>query len=64
MQLYIDGVLDAETVGPTGPKSAAPQLRIGCIQSVTTRCFAGDLDDVRIYGLPISAIGIVDLAVE
>lgn len=48
MRLYLDGVQQAATTGPTGTRSALPALRLGGIQS-GGGFLAGTLDDVRLY---------------
>jgi hypothetical protein len=62
MQLYVDGILQASTNGPFGPKSSPPYLRMGSIQTGVSGGFlAGTLDDVQIFGRVLSAseIGVV-----
>lgn len=50
MELYLDGVLEASANGPTGPKSAPPDLRIGSLQTgVAGGFFNGTIDDVEIF---------------
>jgi len=50
MQLLVDGVLQASTLGPTGAKTSPPNLRLGSLQTGVTNGFlAGALDEVRIY---------------
>ena len=50
MQIYIDGAFDAATVGPTGARTAPPNLRLACIQTGTGGGFlAGNLCDVALY---------------
>jgi hypothetical protein len=48
MKLYVDGVLEADAVGPAGTRLAPRRLTLGRIQ---TDCnfFAGSLGDVRLY---------------
>lgn len=56
MQLYVDGVLQASTNGPFGPKTSPPDLRIGSIQTGVAGGFlAGTIDDVQIFGRVLSA---------
>ena len=56
MQLYVDGVMEASTTGPPGPKTSPPDLRLGSIQTgVTGGYFAGTLDDVQIFDRVLSA---------
>jgi len=56
MQLYVDGVLQASTNGPFGPKISPPNLRIGSIQTGVTGGFlAGAFEDVQIFGRVLGA---------
>lgn len=48
MELFINGRLEASTVGPTGTRDEAPALRIGSLQSGVNH-FEGSIDDVRIH---------------
>jgi len=51
MQLYVDGGLQASTIGPTGTRIAPPSLRLGSIQPGYAGGFlAGTIDDVRLFG--------------
>jgi hypothetical protein len=55
MQLFVDGVMQAATIGPTGPKAAPPSLRIGSIQAAYSGGFlAGTIDDVQLFGRVLS----------
>jgi len=50
MQLFVDGVLQADAMGPTGPKTSPPNLRLGSLQTGVVNGFLGGvLDEVRIY---------------
>jgi O-glycosyl hydrolase len=50
MQLYVDGVFQASTTGPTGTRSAPPSLRLGSIQAGYAGGFlAGTIDDVQLF---------------
>jgi hypothetical protein len=56
MQLYVDGVLQANATGPFGPKVSPPSLRIGSIQTGAVGGFlAGTIDDVQIFNRVLSA---------
>ena len=60
MQLYVDGQLQATTNGPTGTRSAPPNLRIGSIQTGYAGGYlAGTIDDVRLFNRTLSATEIV-----
>ena len=60
MQLYVDGQLQATTIGPTGTRSAPPNLRIGSIQTGYAGGYlAGAIDDVRLFNRTLSATEIV-----
>jgi hypothetical protein len=48
MNLYIDGVLDAGTTGPTGVRTNSPSLRIGSLQTGVD-FFPGSISDVVMY---------------
>jgi hypothetical protein len=50
MNLYLDGALQATTIGPAGTKAAPPMLRIGSLQTgVAGGFFLGSIDDVQIF---------------
>jgi len=50
MKVFVDGALQTTAVGPTAPRTAAPSLRIGSIQTGSGAGFlAGAFDDVRLY---------------
>ena len=56
MKLYLDGSLQTSTTGPTGTKAAAPNLRIGALQTLVAGSFlAGTMDDVQIFSRVFSA---------
>lgn len=62
MNLYVDGVLQATTTGPTGPRLASAGLRIGAIQTGGSGSFlAGIVDDVRLYNYVLSSNEIIAL---
>jgi hypothetical protein len=48
MQVYVDGVLRGSGTGPTGSRTAPPNLRIGSLQTANN-FLNGTLDDVRLY---------------
>lgn len=50
MQIYIDGALDSSLTGPTGPRHAPPNLRVGSIQTGVTGGFLlANLSDIAVY---------------
>ena len=60
MQLYADGQLQVATIGPTGTRSAPPNLRLGSIQSGYGGGFlAGTIDDVRLFNRTLSAAEVI-----
>jgi len=61
MRVYVDGLLEAGTNGPTGVRSAPSFLRLGGLQS-GGGFFAGSLDDVRLYDTALNAAQIAALA--
>jgi glucose/arabinose dehydrogenase len=61
MTIYIDGVLNASTTGPTGIRDAPAAMRIGGILS-GGGFFPGSIDEVRIYNTVLSAAEINALA--
>jgi len=62
MQLYVDGALQASAIGPLGPKTSAPNLRLGSLQTgVSEGYFAGALDDVQIFDRVLNAAEIGDV---
>ena len=61
MQLYVDGVAEAETMGPTGTRTAPPSLRLGGIQPGYSGGFlAGAIDDVQLFGRVLSSTEVVN----
>ena len=49
MQLFVDGSLQASVLGPTGPKAAPPNLRLGSLQTLVPGGFLqGTIDDVQV----------------
>jgi hypothetical protein len=56
MQLYVDANLEANAVGPFGPKTSPPNLRIGSIQTGVAGGFlAGTIADVQIFDRVLAA---------
>lgn len=54
MVLYVEGAQQAATTGPTGTRNAAPNLRIGSLQT-NLDFFAGQIDEVRPYNIALTA---------
>ncbi len=55
MQLYVDGLLQAATTGPTGARTAPPSLRLGSLQAAYAGGFlTGSIDDVQLFGWVLS----------
>ncbi len=48
MRIYIDGALDNSRTGPTGPRTAPSNLRIGSLQT-GVNFLAGSISDVTMY---------------
>lgn len=48
MRIYIDGVLDNSTTGPTGPRTTPASLRLGSLQT-GGNFLAGSLSDLAMY---------------
>lgn len=61
MRVYVDGVLETSTNGPTGVRSAPTFLRLGAIQS-GGGFLIGSLDEVRLYNTVLNAAQIAALA--
>jgi len=62
MQLYVDGVFQASTLGPTGTRTAPPYLRIGSIQTGVAGGFvSGTIDDVQLLNHVASTAEIAQL---
>jgi len=60
MQLYVDGGLQASTVGPTGTRAAPPSLRFGSLQAGYAGGFlAGAIDDVQLFGRALGATEVI-----
>jgi uncharacterized repeat protein (TIGR03806 family) len=56
IKIFVDGVLQTTAIGPTAPRTAAPSLRIGSIQTGSAGGFlAGTFDDVRLYNYVLNA---------
>lgn len=62
MNLYLDGSLQSSGNGPTGSKTAPPNLRIGSLQTgVSGSFFLGAIDDVQIFNRVFGANEIASL---
>jgi hypothetical protein len=61
MNLYVDGILQASTTGPTGSKTAPATLRIGSLQT-GLNFFNGQMDDVQLYAEVLTPEQIAALA--
>ncbi len=56
MDLYLDGMQEGSTKGPTGTRSAPPDLCVGSLQTkVTDGFFSGEIDDVQLFDRVFSA---------
>jgi hypothetical protein len=63
IKIFVDGALQTTAIGPTAPRTAAPSLRIGSIQTGSGGGFlAGTFDDVRLYNYVLNATQIGLLA--
>ena len=60
MVLYVDGVQQATTTGPTGTRSAAASLRVGSLQT-NLNFFAGQIDEVRLFSVALTAAQVAAL---
>ena len=60
MVLYVDGTQQATATGPTGTRSAAANLRIGSLQT-NLNFFAGQIDEVRLFGVALTAAQVAAL---
>ena len=61
MTLYVDGVWQTNTTGPTGTRTAAPVFRLGSLLTAANY-FSGTLDEVRLYGSALNGAQIAALA--
>ena len=61
MAVYIDGVPSGSGTGPTGARTAPPNLRIGSLQT-GNNFLNGTIDDVRLYDRVLSASDIAALS--
>jgi hypothetical protein len=61
MAVYVDGVLSGSGTGPTGARTAPPNLRVGSIQT-GSGFLNGTIDDVRLYDRVLSAGDIAALS--
>jgi hypothetical protein len=63
MRIFVDGALQTTAIGPTTPRTAAPSLRIGSIQTGSGAGFlAAAFDDVRLYNYVLNGTQIGLLA--
>jgi len=60
MQLYVDGALQATGTGSTNALTAPAFLRFGSIQT-GIGYFAGNLDDIRLYGRALGSLEVAAL---
>jgi hypothetical protein len=62
MNLYLDGTRQAYATGPAGTRAAAPNLRIGALQTLIAGAFlTGTIDDVQIFSRVFSAAEVPSL---
>lgn len=61
MTVYVDGILSGSGTGPTGARTAPPNLRIGSLQT-GNNFLNGVIDDVRLYDRVLSASDIAALS--
>ncbi|OXU16152.1 LamG-like jellyroll fold domain-containing protein [Sedimentisphaera salicampi] len=57
IKVFVDGVLETETVAPAGLKQGGDNIRIGAIQT-GSNFFKGQLDEVKIYNYQLSELDI------
>jgi Concanavalin A-like lectin/glucanases superfamily len=62
MNVYVDGILRGSGTGPTGSRTAPPNLRIGGIQA-GAGFLTGTIDDVRLYGQALNGADVSALAI-
>ena len=63
LDLYLDGGLNTNRFGPTGPCTAPPNFRLGSLQTgAAGKFYNGTLDDVRLYNGLLDASTIAQLA--
>ena len=60
MVLYVDGAQQAAATGPTGTRSAPANLRVGSLQT-NLNFFAGQIDELRLYGAALTAAQVAAL---
>jgi hypothetical protein len=60
MVLYVDGAQQATATGPTGTRSAPASLRVGSLQT-NLNFFAGQIDEVRLFGAVLTAAQVAAL---
>src|SRR5262249_33826022 len=61
VNVFVDGILRRSGTGPTGARTAPPNLRIGSLQS-GSGFLSGTIDDVRLYDHALSAGDIAALS--
>jgi hypothetical protein len=62
IELYVDGVLNAIGIAPTGPRTAPNDLRIGATHAAAPVILNGNIDDLRIYDRVLSGSEITMMA--
>ncbi len=62
MMLYVDGMLEAEMVGPTGSKGDPESLLVGSLNRYSGQFLPGWFDDIRIYETELPADKVAQLA--
>ncbi|MCX6344461.1 MAG: hypothetical protein NT018_05225 [Armatimonadetes bacterium] len=63
MKVYINGVLEATTTGPTGAKSVPATMHFGNLQT-NINYFSGAIDQVKIFNSVLTATDITNLALD
>ncbi len=63
MKVYVNGIEEGVTTGPTGTKAAAPRLTIGQIQTGINQ-FEGSIDELSIYDRVLSVAEVKRLAAQ
>ena len=61
MTIYIDGIMQNSTNGPTGTKAAQPTMRIGNLLWNNSGFLIGAIDDVKIFDRALAANEIATL---
>jgi hypothetical protein len=64
IRLYINGIADASTLDTGVPPYDSQKVYVGCDRNsgAPAAAFDGDIDDVRIYNVPLSAAEIASIA--